>query len=244
MRDKPIAAKILLPLANENDSGEEFLGLSGTLYRQNLIYAEPWELRKVGGTLELTVTFQDLVSFKSWESSPDVVKYWSEKFSTLLTSNPKTVQETDVIIEVDKVENCSCNSSAFYLLYGRSLQFTNELICGTCLGQIPYSRVPASIEIENWQRHYQRIYLNWLESSFFEKEAYKELTNYKKGKLNTEGKKLRKLLSEYFGIPVYINLFVDQPDAIHSCLLCSGKGVSSGLKSPSRICKNCNTAFC
>ncbi|MER2996476.1 DUF2310 family Zn-ribbon-containing protein [Pontibacter populi] len=243
MKDKPIAAKIILPLANEKDTGEEFLGLSGTLYRQNLIYAEPRELRKVGGTLELTVTFQDFGSFQSWENSPDVVEYWSEKFNCVLTSSPKTVEESDVIIDVDETENCSCNSSAFYLLYGRSLQFTNELVCGTCLGQIPYSSIPAFIEIENWQRHYQRVYLNWLESSFFEKEAYKELTNYKKGKLNTEGEKIRKQLSEHFGIPVYINLFVDQPDANHSCLICGGKGVSSGLKTPSSICENCNTAF-
>ena len=60
------------------------------------------------------------------------------------------------------------------------------MTCNNCFGQISYNRIPLEIEIENWQRKHERVYSNWIESDLFEKEAFKELTNYKKGKLNSE----------------------------------------------------------
>jgi len=243
MKDKPIPAKILLSLANNKLTGEEFIGLSGTLYRQNLIYSEPIELRRNKNILELTVIFQDTKSFNNWTSNKQIIEQWSVKFDKLLSVNPKTIKEKDVIIEVDNIMNCNCNKSGFYILKGRSFQLTNELICNNCLGNVPYSRIPLEIKIEDWQRHYQRFYMNWLDSGLFEKEAFKELSNYKKGKLNLEGEKIRQQLADYFKAPVYISYFAEQPDDQHSCVICGQPGIKSGLIRPKRICKNCNTIF-
>ena len=243
MIDKPIPAKILLTLKSDKDKGYDFIGLSGTLYRQNLIYSEPRELRLIKNTLELTVIFQDTNSYKNWTKNNQVKEYWTDKFSDQLLEKPQTIEEKDVIIEVDNVVNCNCGKAEFYFLQGRNILSYEELICNNCLGQIPYSQIPLDIKIEHWQLHYQRVYLNWLESSFFEKQAYKELTDYKKGKLNLQGEKIRQQLSDYFKIPVYISYFVEQPDDNHSCLVCGQKGTKSGLKKPNRICKTCNTIF-
>ncbi len=189
MTDKPIPAKILLTLADKKATGEDFIGLSGTLYRQNLIYSEPRELRRNENILELTVIFRDTTSFKNWNKNGEIKKFWFAKFDTLLAAKPKTIKERDVIIEVDNIDNCVCDKSDFYILQGRSLQFIDELTCSNCFGQIPYSKVPLEIEIEDWQTKHERVYSNWLESGFFEKEAYKELTNYKKGNLTWKAKK-------------------------------------------------------
>lgn len=243
MTDKPIPAKIILKLADSAAIGYDFIGLCNTLYRLNLIYYEPRVLRRIKNTLELSVIFQDTQSYECWYDNAEVVKVWIEKFDSLLTEIPQTVEETDVIIEVDEVMNCSCENANFYILQGRTFGLIYELVCGNCLERIPYSRVPVEIKIEEWQNHYQRTYLNWLDSSFFEEEAYRELTNYKKGKLNREGEKIRILLSNYFKIPVYIHYFVDEPSGNHPCLLCGQQGIESGLTSPSRICRNCNTIF-
>jgi hypothetical protein len=243
MTDKPIPAKILLTLADNKATGEEFIGLLGTLYRQNLIFSEPRELRRNKNILELAVIFRDNSSYKNWIKNTEIKEFWHVKFDKLLAEKPKTLKERDVIIEVDNVKNCVCDKSDFYILQGRSLQFIDELTCSNCLGQISYSKVPLEIPLEDWQTKYERVYSNWLESGLFEKEAYKELTNYKKGKLNLEGEKIRKQLSDYFKIPVYISYFVEEPDDNHPCLVCGQKGSDSGLKRPNRICKTCNTIF-
>lgn len=243
MKDKPIPAKIILTLLDKKATGENFIALSGTLYRQNLIYSEPRELRQNGNNLELAVIFQDVKSFTNWTKNKKVQEFWTNIFDNQLSEKPKTIKEKDVIIEVDKITNCNCKKSNFLILQGRSLQFTDELICNNCFGQIPFSKIPLDINIEDWQRHYQRIYFNWLDSGIFEKEAYKELTNYKKGKLNLEGEKIRKELADFFRIPVYISYFVEQPDDNHPCLICGQQGIKSGLKKPNRICKTCNTIF-
>lgn len=243
MTDKPISAKILLTLADNKVTGEEFIGLSGTLYRQNLIFSEPRELRRNKNILELTVIFRDNSSFKKWNNNAEVKEFWLVKFNKLLAEKPKTIKERNVIIEVDNVKNCVCDKSDFYILQGRSLQFIDELTCSNCLGQISYSKVPLEIQLEDWQTKHERVYSNWIESGLFEKEAYKELTNYKKGKLNLEGEKIRKQLSNYFKIPVYISYFVEEPDNNHLCLVCGQKGADSGLKRPNKICMTCNTIF-
>jgi len=243
MIDRPIPAKILLTLADNKATGEEFIGLSGSLYRQNLIFSLPRELRRDKNILELTVIFRDKTSFKKWFMNAEIKEVWQVKFDSLLSEKPKTLKERYVIIEVDKVKNCICDKSDFYILQGRSLQFVDELTCGNCLGQISYSKVPLEIPIEDWQTKHERVYLNWLESELFEKEAYKELVNYKKGKLNLEGEKIRKQLTVYFKIPVYISYFVEEPDNNHPCLVCGQEGSDSGLKRPDKICRTCNTIF-
>ena len=243
MTDKPIPAKILLTLADNKATGEDFIGLSGSLYRQNLIFAEPRELRRDKKTLELTVIFRDNISFKNWNKNAEIKEFWKVKFDKLLVKQPKTTKGRDVIIEVDNVKNCVCEKSDFYILQGRSLQFTDELTCSNCFGQISYSKVPLEIQLEDWQTKHERVYSNWLESGLFEKEAYKELTNYKKGKLNLTGEKIRQQLSDHFKIPVYISYFIEQPDDNHPCVVCGQKGSDSGLKRPKRICKTCKTIF-
>lgn len=243
MTDKPIPAKILLTLADNKATGEEFIGLSGSLYRQNLIFSEPRELRRNKSILELTVIFRDKISFKNWNKNAEIKELWHVQFDKLLAEKPKTFKERDVIIEVDNLKNCVCDKSDFYILQGRSLRFIDELTCGNCFGQISYSKIPFEIKLEDWQTKHERVYSNWLESGLFEKEAYKELTNYKKGKLNLEGEKIRNQLSDYFKLPVYISYFVEEPDKNHPCLACGQKGSDSRLKRPNRICKNCNTIF-
>ena len=243
MTDKPIPAKILLTLADNNATGEEFIGLSASLNRQNLIFSEPRVLRRNKSILELTVIFRDNISFKNWSKNPEIKEFWRLKFDSLLAEKPKVIKERDVIIEVEDVNNCVCNKSDFYILQGRSLPLVDELICNNCLGQIPYSRVPIEIQLEDWQTKHERVYSNWLEGGLFEKEAYKELTNYKKGKLNLEGEKIRKQLSNYFKLPVYISYFIYEPDDNQHCLVCGERGSDSGLKIPNRICKTCNTIF-
>lgn len=243
MTDKPIPAKIVLTLSDEEYSGEEFISLSTNLYYNRLIYSKPRELRKVNNNLELTVIFLDKDSFENWLNNSRIIEFWSDTFSKLLAKKPTTIQETDVIIEVDKVFNCSCKNADFFLLQGRSFQFCNELTCGNCLGNFPYSKIPLSIEIERWQKHHERVYLNWLESGFLEGSALRQLKNYKKGKLNLEGEKIRKELSDYFKKPVYLKYFTEEPDLQKTCMICGSKGVKSGLRRPGRICKKCNTAF-
>lgn len=243
MTDNPIPAKILLTLAHSKTTGEEFISLSGSLYRQHLIFAEPRELRRNKNTLELSVIFRDRNSLKNWARNTEIKKYWLARFNTLLAEKPKTIKERDVILEVDHVKNCVCGKPGFYILQGRSLQFINELTCSNCSGQVPYSKVPTEIQLEDWQVKYQRVYMNWLESGLFEKEAYKELTNYKKGKLNLTGEKIRQQLSSYFKIPVYIRYFVAEEGSNCTCPVCKQKGSDSGLKRPNRICKTCNTIF-
>lgn len=242
MIDAPVPAKILMTLADTKSTGEDFIALSGTLYRANLIFVEPRELRRFKNTLELTVTFQDVHSFKTWQKNSQVQQYWKDRFAEQLTSRPKTLKERDVIVEVDEVTNCTCKKSKFYVLQGRSLKYIDELVCSNCLGQIPYSRIPARIEIEDWQLHYQRVYLNWLDGGLFETEAYNHLTNYKQGKLNKKGETIRKALSDHFKIPVYINHFVYEPRH-QNCPVCGQMGVRSGIKKPNKICKDCHTIF-
>lgn len=243
MIDRPIPAKIILALAEIKAKGEDFLGLSGSLYRQNLIFSEPRELRRKKNILELTVVFRDNASFKNWNKNEEIKEYWFVKFETLLSKKPKTIKERDIIIECDNIKNCTCEKSDFYILQGRSMPFNDELTCNNCLGQVSYSKVPLTIPLEDWQKKHRRVYLNWLESGLFEKESYRELTNYKKGKLNLAGEKIRQQLSDYFKIPVYISYFVEEPDENHSCLVCGENGSDSGLKRPSKICKFCNTIF-
>lgn len=243
MTDKPIPAKVLLTLADSKATGEEFIGLSGSLYRQNLIFSEPRELRRDKNILELTVIFRDNTSFKNWNKNVEIKEHWLPKFGKQLIGSPETIKESNIIIEVDNVKNCTCDTSDFYILKGRSLQFIDELTCSNCSGQIPYSKVPLEIKLEDWQKKHERFYLNWLESGLFEKESYKELTNYKKGKLNLEGENIRKQLSDFFKIPVYISYFIEEPDDNPPCLVCGQKGSDSGMKQLNRICKTCNTIF-
>ncbi len=243
MIDKPIPAEILLTLKDNKLSGEVFLGLCGALYRQNLIFSEPRELRREKNILRLIVTFRDTASFKNWINNSEIQEYWTVKFDNLLAFKPKTIKERNIILDIDKFTNCTCQNSNFYILQGRSFKFIDELTCGNCFGQIPYSRVSLEIKLEDWQTKYQRVYSNWLESSLFEEEAYKELTNYKKGKLNLEGEKIRIQLANFFQLPVYINYFVEEPDENHTCLICGHQGYDSGLKRPNKICKTCNTIF-
>lgn len=243
MIDKPIPAKIQLTLADNKSNGEEFIGLSGTLYRQNLIFSEPRELRRNKNILELTVIFRDNNSFKNWHKNAEIEDFWHIKFEKILANKPETIKEKNVIIEIDNVTNCTCENPDFYILQGRSLQFADELTCNKCLGQVPYSKVPLEIALEDWQTKHERIYLNWLESGLFEKEAFKEMINYKNGKLNLEGEKIRKQLSDHFKIPVYISYFIEEPDEDNSCPICGQKGFDSGLERPNRICEDCNTIF-
>lgn len=241
--DKPIPAKISLTLADKKATGEEFISLSVSLYQQNLIYSEPRELRRKENVLELTVIFRDNASFKNWNKNTEIKELWTKKFENLLTRKPKTIKERDVILELDNDHNCVCSKSDFYILQGRSFQFCDELTCRNCFGQISYSKIPLEIEIENWQRKYERFYSNWLESGLFEKEALKELTNYKRGKLNLECQKIRTQLSDFFKLPVYIYYFDEGLDDNQSCLVCGKQGVASGFKQLSKICKTCNTIF-
>lgn len=243
MTDRPIPAKIILSLSDNKVTGEDFIGLSGALYRQNLIFSKPQELRRNKNTLEVLVVFRDIRSFENWNINSEIKEYWTSKFDLFLTEKPKSIKEQDVIIEVDNVKNCTCNNSKFLILQGRSFQFIDELTCNNCFGQIPFSKVPLEIKLEDWQTKHERFYSNWLESGLFAKEAYKELTNYKSGKLNLEGEKIRKQLSGLFNIPVYLTYFVEEPDKNQNCLICGGEGIDSGLKRPSRICEKCNTIF-
>ncbi len=245
MIDKPIPARILLTLSDKKSSGEEFIGLSRNLYDWGLIYAEPRELRKNKDILEIVVTFTDNYASKNWLKNDLIKKYWFEKFETLLSSLPKTIAEKDVVIEVDNVVNCSCKDSEikFYLLNGRAFIFNGGLTCGNCLGLIPDYKIPESIKLEKWLSLHENVYRIWLTSGVLEKWALKELTNYKKGKLNLEGERIRKELSEFFKKPVYISYFVDEPDSEDLCFICSDKGKKSGLKRPNKLCNNCFTAF-
>jgi hypothetical protein len=242
-QDRPIPAKIILTLKDENYSGERFISLSTSLYSQRLIYGEPRELRKNGNKLELTVIFSDRNSFENWLENEFIQKYCQKDFDDYLSETPQTFEETNIIIEVDNEFNCSCEQSDLYFLKGRAYQFTDELTCGNCFGIVPYSRIPLSIKIEQWQRHYERVYWNWLDSGILEGSSTRQLTNYTKGVLNKEGEKIRKELADFFGKPVYMEYFVDQPDTNQTCVICGGEGTKSGLKRPSRICKKCNTAF-
>ena len=243
MIDQPIPAKILLPLLNANDTGEAFISLSTLLYQYNLIFSEPRELRRVGNTLELIVTFQDRTSCENWQKHPRIKAYWQKEFDKFLTEKPSTVEEQDVIITADGVVNCTCQNPDFYILEGRSYLFVDELTCGSCVGRVPYSGIPKSIEIDRWQRHHQRTYMNWMDSSFFEVSALAELTNYKTGTLNREGEKIRQQLAAYFKIPVYISYFEEGPELSNKCLICEGEGGASGLSKPLKICKVCHTVF-
>lgn len=242
-QDRPIPAKIILTLKDENYNGESFISLSGSLYHQRLIYGEPRELRRNSNKLELTVIFLDRNSFENWLENEFIRKYCQKDFDAYLSEKPQTIEEKDVIIEVDNIFNCSCNKSDFYFLKGRAFAFTDELTCGNCFGKVPYSRIPLSIKIERWQRHYKRVYANWLDSGFFEGSALRQLKNYKKGLLNKEGEKIRKQLAGFFGKPVYMEFFVEEPDANLNCVICGSKGTISGLNRPKKICKKCNTAF-
>jgi hypothetical protein len=243
MLDKPFPAKIFLSLKDEEYSGERFISLSTSLYHQRLIYGEPRELRKNGNKLELTVIFADRNSFENLLENEFIQKYCQKDFDELLIEKPTTIAEKDVIIEVDKVFNCSCVQKTVYFLKGRAFQFTDELTCGNCFGKVPYSRIPLSIKIEEWQTLYERVYANWMSSGIFENSALRQLKNYTKGILNKEGEKIRKQLADFFGKPVYMEYFVDQPDENQTCVICGSRGEESGLKRPSRVCKKCNTAF-
>jgi ribosomal protein S27AE len=245
MIDRPIPAKIIFPLANKKTKGDDFISLATSLYRQHLIFLEPRELRINKDVLELTVTFRDIHSFKNWMHNTFIKEMYTKTFSKFLTAKPKTFREKNVIIEMDDIRNCTCKKSDFYILYGRYAQFGGELICSNCRGEISYSKIPLEIELEDWQTKYERVYSNWLESGLFEKEAAKELTNYRKGKLNLEGEKIRKQLSDFFKIPVYRYYFVEDEyeNKNHSCPICGAEGSDSGVKKLKKICKTCNTIF-
>lgn len=241
--DRPYAAKIQLMLKDEEDLGIEFVGLAGSLYRENLIYREPKELRKLPHGLELRVIFRDRGACKNWLINDTVQRYWLSKFNQYLVHEPITVEEVDFFIEADQVVHCECQQSDFYILQGRSFRFCSELVCGSCLRNVSYTRIPKSIELEDWQTHYQRFYHNWIDSSLFEEEALRELTNYTEGKLNREGRRIQQQLSEYLEAPVYMDYFVENPSDTTCCVLCGSEGTDSGLIKPSKICTDCNVIF-
>ncbi len=245
MIDKPIPARILLTLSDKNSSGEEFIGLSTSLYQKGLICPEPRELRKDENILELIVTFSSVYTYKNWLKNAHVKKHWSEKFEFSLLGLPKTILEKDVIIEIDNVVNCSCKDSEiiFYLLSGRSYGFIGGLTCGNCLGIIPNYKIPENIKLETWLSLYEKVYGIWLGSGILEKWAFKELSNYRKGKLNSEGEKVRKELSEFFKKPVYISYFAEDEEIDILCLICGSAGEHSSLKKPNKVCNNCFTTF-
>jgi hypothetical protein len=148
------------------------------------------------------------------------------------------------MLEVDKVRLCNCKKPNYYFLKGRTFGiFDNELNCGDCLGQISYSTLPVDIEIENWQRHHGRTFLNYFESDFFEAKALKELKNYGKGILNKEGEKIRKQLAGCLRKPVYYMFFTpdESPDSL--CPICTAKGQLTGHSRPYKICRKCYSAF-
>lgn len=239
--DKPIAAKIIFKLKDSSINHGDFIGFSTSLYHKNLIFDEPRELRINYNQLELSIIFRDLYSFKHWNKILDADNV--SKISEKLLEAPLVIEEKNVIIEVDEIKNCNCQNTEFYILQGRSLQFSDELICNNCLGHISYSKIPLEIEIESWQRYYQRFYLNWLESGVFEKTALKELTSYKKSILNLEGEKIRKQLSNYFQLPVYFHLFSEESSKQNSCIRCENICIASNLLYPNRICSSCFACF-
>lgn len=246
MIDRPIPAKIILTLSDTKSNGEDFINLSTELYHNGLIYPEPRELRKQENKLELTVIFTGVWAYKNWLNHPSVKKYWSEKFAVSLSSSPKTKSENDVIIQIDNIVNCQCKDSEinYYLLMGRRFSRGYDgLTCGNCLDIIPNHKIPEGIKLEGWLSLYENVYSIWLRSGVLEKWALRELSNYKKGKLNLEGEKIRKELSEYFEKPVYIEYFVEEPDLEVDCVICGNKGKKSGLKRPNKLCDNCFTAF-
>lgn len=242
-QDRPIPAKIILTLKDENSDCEKLIGFSGTLCQERLIWNQPNEVRIKKNKLEFIVVFADVKSFETWLENEFIKKFYEKYFDEFLTEKPVTLQERDVYLELDKVFNCICENSPFYLFYGRRYGFTDELNCGNCLGNIPYSRIPHSIKIEQWQRNHERVFKNWLDSGILEGSAKQQLTNYKKGILNKEGERIRKELTDFFNKPVYIDYFVEEPDINRTCLICGSRGEKSGLNKPSRICKKCNTAF-
>ncbi len=245
MIDKPIPAKIVLTLSDKNSSGEEFIALSASLYQNSLIYAEPRELRKEDNILELIVAFADIYAYKNWLKDKRIKDYWSEKFQSFLVKKPQTFAEKDVIIEVDNVINCSCKDSeiSFYLLNGRRFIFIGGLTCGNCLGIVPSRKISENVKLENWLSLYEKVHSIWLASGVLEKWALNELSNYKKGKLNLEGEKIRKELSEYFKKPVYISYFSEDEEVDIFCSICGSAGKKSGLRKPNKICNKCFTAF-
>lgn len=231
----------------ERGKPEDFIGLAGTLYRENLIFDEPMELRRYNNRLEYTITFRDINSFRNWKKNPQIVKHWHNRFKEQLTKSPSTKEEIDVILEVSEHKGyCTCGKTSFYILLGRAYNYDKELTCNHCLCEVSYAKIPTDIELEEWQVHHKRTYLNWLQSGSLEKQAIKELTNYKKGRLNLQAEEVRKALSDFLMKPVYIHHFEKKAYlGWHSkvCLLCGNEGVSSGLKYPNRICMACNTVF-
>lgn len=239
----PIPARIILPLKRKVDSGEDIIGLSTTLYRQGLIYGEPRELRRNEDELILIVIFSDQYAFDHWLENEAVVQYWRTKLQDLLQSEPVTKIERDVILEVDKVKNCNCEDSGFFLLSGRRMLFIGGLFCGDCLGIIPDYKIPRNIELEAWHNNYERVYSIWLASGTLEEWACEELSNYKNGALNLEGQRIRKALELYLKRPVFLEYFEEEPSLEPHCLICGFAGEESGLKRPNRVCLECRTAF-
>ena len=244
MSDKPRPAKIVLALKNGKSASEQFISLSTTLYHQNLIYEEPRELRRVGENLELIVTFRDSKSSKDWVKNKIIEKHFGEKFKTLLRRQPKAILQKDVILEFDKVKLCDCKKPSYYFLQGRTFgTCDNELNCGDCLAQISYSTLHVDIEIEKWQRHHGRAWMNYFESDFFEAKALKELKNYSRGILNTEAQKIRRQLAVHLKKPVYYVYFVPEESQGSVCPICKNKGQLTGHGRPYKICRKCNSAF-
>lgn len=244
MENKPIPAKIIFNLKDASNKGEEFIGLSGSLYNARLIYESPRVLRIDGNTLELTVTFYDHNSFENWQKHSMFKKYWESKFLTLLNRKPETVVQNDVLLENVEVKLCVCEKSNYYFLQGRTFGiFDSELTCANCLGQVPYSLIPNEIGIDSWQRQHGRIFMNYFESSFLEKSSLSMLTNYKNGKLAIEGQVIREKLSLFLKKPVYYHYFILDEDSNTVCPVCKGNGTKTGLGRPSRICKKCKSAF-
>lgn len=243
MGDRPIPARISLPLLDDSNSGVDFIGLANTLYTANLIFEQPQELRRSKEAIELSIIFRDIDSYENWLNHKTIVDLWSAKFNDLLSARPRTIQEAGVIIECDNVRNCVCSNSDFYILQGRSIQFNDELICNRCLAQVSYSKVPLEIELENWQRMHGRIYLNWLDSGLLEEEALLELLDYKDGKINKEGQRIRMQLADHFNIPVYLSYFVEDSIGLEQCPCCGMKGRDSGLSKYNRMCDSCDTVF-
>lgn len=239
--DKPIAAKIIFSLKNISDSLVDFLGFSTLLYHKNLIFDEPRELRISKNGLELVIIFRDLYSYNHWKEIIDSEHL--AKIKSNLSSAIETIEEKNVIVEIDKIKNCVCEKTEYHILRGRSLQFSDELICNNCLGQISYSKIPLEIAIEKWQNYHQRFYLNWLESGIFEASALDELLNYESSILNLEGEKIRKQLSDFFQLPVYLHLFSEEPTMDKHCLRCGSEGIESYLNYPSWLCPNCFACF-
>lgn len=249
-KERPVPASIFFDLKDQLSEAEGFIEFSQVLWSSGLIFERPRTLRRDlnhPGRLELVCVFVDSRALANWLEDPDALAYYQYQIKPIIRSRPMVIRYRDVILDVDKVRTCACENHGHLIVEGQAplLEYKGFLTCGDCLWGVPAYKLPSDVDLIAWSLTYRDVYKIWMRESAHHGWAYNELTDYH-SKLNSEGRKIARALSNHYKVKTYYHLFVDEPGGEPHCPNCGRMSREAPWERPDipdRICRRCHITF-